>query len=36
MTKNEYIEMTIHEEHPRLLNFIRKKVPDREEAEDIV
>ena len=36
MTKNEQIEQTIRKERPRLLNFIRKRVPDRDEAEDIV
>ena len=36
MTKNETIELTIREEAPRLLNFIRRRVPDREEAEDIL
>ena len=36
MTKNEYIELAVSEERPRLLNFIRKRVPDREEAEDIL
>jgi RNA polymerase sigma factor (sigma-70 family) len=36
MTKNEYIELAIKEEQPRLLNFIRKRVPDRDEAEDIL
>lgn len=36
MNRNEYIELTMREERPRLLNFIRKRVPDREEAEDIV
>lgn len=36
MTKNEYIELAIREERPRLLNFIRSRIPDRDEAEDIV
>jgi RNA polymerase sigma factor (sigma-70 family) len=36
LTKNEHIEQTLRKERPRLLNFIRKRVPDREEAEDIL
>ena len=36
MTKNEHIERTVAEERPRLLNFIRKRVPDKDEAEDIL
>jgi len=36
LTKNEHIELAIREESPQLLNFIRKRVPDREEAEDIL
>ncbi len=36
MTRNEHIKLTVKEESPRLLNFIRKRVPDREEAEDIL
>jgi RNA polymerase sigma factor (sigma-70 family) len=36
LTKNEHIERTVAEERPRLLNFIRKRVPDKDEAEDIL
>ena len=36
LTKNEHIEKTLLKERPRLLNFIRKRVPDRDEAEDIL
>lgn len=36
LTKNERIEQTLRKERPRLLNFIRKRVPDRDEAEDIL
>lgn len=36
MTKNEHIERTVAEERPRLLNFIKKRVPDKDEAEDIL
>ena len=36
MTKNEHIEQTLRKERPKLLNFIRKRVPDRDEAEDIL
>lgn len=36
MTRNEHIKLTVKEESPRLLNFIRKRVPDRDEAEDIL
>lgn len=36
LTKNEHIEQTLRKERPRLLNFIRKRVPDRDEAEDIL
>lgn len=36
LTRNEHIKLTVKEESPRLLNFIRKRVPDRNEAEDIL
>lgn len=36
MTKNETIALTIRQERPRLLNFIRSRVPDAAEAEDIL
>jgi len=34
--RNEIIERTVREERSRLFNFIRKSVPAKEDAEDIL
>jgi len=34
--KNENIELTVQKESSRLLNFIKKRIPDEEDAKDIL
>ncbi len=36
MNQNQSIQETVKKESPRLLNFIRKRIPDADEAEDIL